>query len=139
MFRNPSLDSIRDILHHAKSIAVVGLSDNPLRTSYHISELMQSHGYQIFPVNPMIEAILSEYSYASVLDLPQSVDIINVFRNSEALYGVVEEAIQTDCPVIWAQQGVYDEEAAQLAHTHGKIIIMDLCISIMYNRLIGSS
>lgn len=138
MFSNPSNDRIRDILRNARTIAVVGLSDNPERTSYAIAAQMQARGYRIIPVNPQVSEVLGERPYASLLDVPEPIDIINVFRRSDALYGVVEEAVQTSAPVIWAQQGIFDERAAELAEAHGKEMIMDRCIAVMHSVLLGS-
>lgn len=134
MFENPSADEYRRIFENAKAIAVVGLSDNPARTSYQIAAEMQRRGYRIVPVNPTIEQVLGETSYASLKEIPFPVDIVNVFRRSEALKGVVEEAVQLSAPVIWAQQGVFDEEAAELAGDHGKTMVMDRCIKVMHSQ-----
>jgi uncharacterized protein len=139
MFNNPNMSALKQILMNTKTIAVVGLSDNPERTSYQIAERMQRIGYRILPVNPQIQNVLGETAYASLQDISISVDMINVFRRSDALLGVVEDAVSTNAPVIWAQQGVYDEEAADLATKHGKTMIMDLCVAVMYARLMNQN
>lgn len=136
MFENPSNDTIRDLLKNAANIAVVGLSDKPNRESYLVAAEMQKRGYHIIPVNPKVTEVLGEKAFPSLKDIPEKVDIIDVFRNSEALYAVVEEAVQTDCPVIWAQQGIYNEDAAQLAKDHDKTMIMDRCIMVMHSLLV---
>ncbi|WDL99311.1 CoA-binding protein [Alicyclobacillus sp. ALC3] len=135
MFQNPNTDEIRDILKRSKTIAVVGLSDNPNRDSYAVAQQMQRHGYRIIPVNPTIGEVLGEKSYPSLADIPDDVeiDIIDIFRRSDALKAVVEEAVKTDAPVIWAQEGVYDEEAAKIAADHGKTMVMDRCIKVMHS------
>jgi uncharacterized protein len=133
VFQNPSNNEIKDILTSAKTIAVVGLSDNPLRESYAIASEMQKHGYKIVPVNPNVTEVLGEKAYASVTAIPHPVDIINIFRKSEALPAVVQDAVQTSAPVIWAQQGVYNEEAAEIAQSAGKTMVMDRCIKVMHS------
>jgi len=136
MFENPGNDELRQILRDATHIAVVGLSDNPERESYAVAQEMQKRGYRIIPVNPKVNEALGEKAYPSLAELPEHVDIIDVFRKSDALYSVVEEALQTDCPVIWAQQGIFDERAAQLAHHHNKTMVMDRCIMVMHSLLV---
>jgi predicted CoA-binding protein len=136
VFSNPPQEQLREILQSAKTIAVVGLSANPDRPSHHVSAEMQRRGYRIIPVNPGLESVLGEKAYPSLLDVPEPVDIVNVFRRSEALLSVVQEAVQTSAPVIWAQEGVYDERAADLARQHGKVIVMDCCIAVMHSLLV---
>jgi uncharacterized protein len=133
MFSNPSNEDFRNILRSAKTIAVVGLSDNPDRESYAVSREMQRRGYRVIPVNPNITEVLGEKAYRSLGDIKEQIDIIDIFRRSDALKAVVEEAIQTTAPVIWAQQGVYDEEAADIAEQHGKTMVMDRCIMVMHS------
>ena len=121
-------DLIAELLKSAKTIAVVGLSDSPLRTSHGVSQYMQSQGYRIIPVNPAITESLGEKSYASLLDVPEKIDIVNVFRRSEFVPDVVEEAIQLKVPAIWMQEGVVHEEAAEKARQAGIFVVMDRCI-----------
>ncbi|MDI3328696.1 MAG: CoA-binding protein [Alicyclobacillaceae bacterium] len=137
MFSNPSEDVLREILLNARTIAVVGLSADPDRPSHAVSAQMQKRGYRIIPVNPKLSEVLGERSYPSLLDIPHPVDIVNVFRRSEALPDVVREAVQISAPVIWAQEGVYDEEAAAIAARHGKTMIMDRCIAVAHSILVG--
>ena len=106
----PESDAIAELLKRAKTIAVVGLSDNPFRASHGVSAYMQSQGYHIIPVNPHIASSLGEKAYASLLDLPEKVDIVNVFRRSEFLEEIVEQAIQLKVAAVWAQEGVIDLE-----------------------------
>jgi predicted CoA-binding protein len=129
-FENPSREEIKQILEKTKIIAVVGLSDNPDRTSYMVSEAMQNKGYRIIPVNPNAEQILGEKCYASLTDIPEQIDIVNVFRRSEFIVPIAEEAIKIKAKVLWLQQGVYNEEAASLAGNQGLSVIMDRCIKV---------
>ena len=121
-------DRITELLKSAKTIAVVGLSDSPLRTSYGVSQYMQSQGYRIIPVNPAITESLGEQAYASLLDVPEKIDIVNVFRRSEFVPEVVEEAIRLKVPAIWMQEGVVHEESAEKARAAGIFVVMDRCI-----------
>lgn len=133
MFENPSPDELGRILRDAKVIAVVGLSDNPERESYAVSMEMQRRGYRVIPVNPTVTEVLGEKAYGTLEEIPHSVDIVNIFRRSEALVGVVQDAVKLDAPVIWAQQGIHNEEAAKIAKEHGKTMIMDRCIMVMHS------
>jgi len=124
----PNSDSILELLTRAKTIAVVGLSDSPLRPSYGVSAYMQAQGYKIIPVNPMISEALGEKSYASLLEVPEKIDIVNVFRRPEFVNEVVEHAIQLKVPAIWMQEEVINEAAASRARKAGIFVAMDLCI-----------
>lgn len=121
-------EQIAELLKSAKTIAVVGLSDNPLRASYRVSQYMQSQGYRVIPVNPSIRESLGEKAYASLDEVPQKIGIVNVFRRSEHVPEVVEEAIRLKVPVIWMQEGVIHEEAARKARQAGIFVVMDRCI-----------
>jgi predicted CoA-binding protein len=121
-------DPIYDLLLRAKTIAVVGLSDNPLRPSYGVSAYMQSHGYRIIPVNPQIREALGEKSYGSVLDFPGPIDIVDVFRRPEFVDEIVDQAIQLKTPAIWLQEEVVNERAAERARKAGMLVVMDRCI-----------
>jgi len=121
-------ERITELLKTAKTIAVVGLSDSPLRTSHGVSLYMQSQGYRIIPVNPNITEWLGEKAYPALLDVPEKIDIVNVFRRSDAVPEVVEQAIQIQAPAIWMQEGVMHEEAAERARQAGIFVVMDLCI-----------
>lgn len=137
MYQHPTNDTLRDWLTEVKTIAVVGLSDKPERTSYQIAATMQARGYRIIPVNPMITEVLGEKSYASLEEIPEKVGMVNVFRRSEELYAVVEAAIRAGATRIWAQSGVYDEQAAELARQNGVEIVMDQCLAVAHSNLIG--
>jgi predicted CoA-binding protein len=121
-------ERITELLETAKTIAVVGLTDTPMRPSYGVSHYMQSQGYRIIPVNPNIEQWEGEKAYPSLLEVPGKIDIVDVFRRSEAVPEVVEHAIQIKAPVIWMQEGVVHEEAAEKARQAGIFVVMDRCI-----------
>lgn len=135
MFENPTDETLRHVLSTAKTIAIVGLSDKPHRDSYEVASYLQRAGYRIIPVNPAIKEVLGEPSVTSLDDLATDVDIINVFRRSDALLDLVHDASKLSAPVIWAQLGVEDETAAQEAQSAGKTVVMDRCIKIEHHRL----
>src|SRR5271157_1514633 len=130
------VESITELLKTAKTIAVVGLSDSPFRTSYGVSEYMQSQGYRIIPVNPLVRESLGVKAYASLSDVPERIDIVNVFRRSEHVPEVVEEAIRLRVPAIWMQEGVVHEAAAEKARRAGIFVVMDRCILKEHRRLL---
>jgi predicted CoA-binding protein len=121
-------DPIRDLLAKVKTIAVVGLSDSPLRPSYGVSAYMQTQGYRIIPVNPQIAEALGEKSYPSLLDVPEKIDLVDVFRRPEYVDEIVEQAIQLKIPAIWLQEEVINEHAAEKARKAGMFVVMDRCI-----------
>ncbi|MFC3211629.1 CoA-binding protein [Planomicrobium okeanokoites] len=127
---NPSREEIKEVLDNAKTIAVVGLSPNPNRTSYMVSEAMQKAGYRIIPVNPVADEVLGEKSYASLKDVPEPVDIVNVFRRSEFLEELAEEFTEIDCPVFWTQLNVVDDKVFKRLQEEGYTVIMDRCIKV---------
>lgn len=129
-FQNPTREQIKDILQNSTTVAVVGLSDNPERVSYMVSEAMQAKGYTIIPVNPNAEMILGQKSYASLKDIPEQVDIVNVFRRSEHTPPVAEEAVAIGAKTLWLQLGIASEEAADIAIQGGLQVIMDRCIKV---------
>ena len=126
---------MRDVLTNAKVIAVVGHSDKPERTSYRIAQFLQEIGYTVYPVNPLVNEIDGQPSYSSLKDVPEPVDIVNVFRRSEYLSAIVDEAIAVNARTVWAQLGVYDQQSAQKALDAGLNIVMDACIKVEYLRL----
>ncbi|HEY9742123.1 MAG TPA: CoA-binding protein [Coleofasciculaceae cyanobacterium] len=126
---------MRDVLTNAKVIAVVGYSDKPERTSYRIAQFLQEIGYNVYPVNPLVNEIDGQPSYSSLKDVPEPVDIVNVFRRSEYLSAIVDEAIAVNARTVWAQLGVYDQQSAQKALDAGLNIVMDACIKVEYLRL----
>jgi predicted CoA-binding protein len=124
----PNSDPIADLLKRSRTIAVVGLSNSPLRPSHGVSAYMQTQGYRIIPVNPKIHGSLGEKSYASLLDVPEKIDIVNVFRRPEFVEEIVDQAIQLKVPAIWMQESVVHEKAAEKARQAGMFVIMDRCI-----------
>jgi hypothetical protein len=127
-------ERITNLLQEAKTIAVVGLTDSPVRPSYGVSGYMQSQGYRIVPVNPLIEESLGEKAYGSLLDVPEKIDIVNIFRRPDAVPEIVDQAIQLKVPAIWMQEGVIHEEAAQKARDAGIFVVMDRCILKEHRR-----
>ncbi len=132
---NPSAnDEIGELLKRAKTIAVVGLSDSPLRPSYGVSAYMQQQGYRIIPVNPSIHGALGEKAVASLSDIHEKVDIVDVFRRSEFVPEVVDEAIKLGVSAVWMQEGVVHEAAAEKARKAGIFVVMDRCILKEHQR-----
>jgi predicted CoA-binding protein len=139
MHANPDTREIRDLLIHARTVAVVGLSDREYRTSHAIASALQGFGYRIFPVNPNLSGqVLGEEPYATVEDIPEQVDIVDVFRRSAKVMPVAEDAVASGAKVLWMQSGVVNEEAAAYAREHGLTVVMDRCIKVDYARLVGS-
>jgi uncharacterized protein len=128
MASQPVSDPITEILQRARTIAVVGLSDNPLRPSHGVAAYLQTQGYRIVPVNPQIESALGEKSYPSLLDVPEKIDIVDIFRRPEFVEEVVDQAIQLKVPAVWMQEEVIHEKAAQKARAAGLFVVMDRCI-----------
>ncbi|HMJ20522.1 MAG TPA: CoA-binding protein [Terriglobales bacterium] len=124
----PDSDPIRDLLKRSRTIAVVGLSNSPLRPSHGVSAYMQTHGYRIIPVNPLIPASLGEQSYGSLLEVPEKIDIVNIFRRPEYVEAIVDQAIRLKVAGIWMQESVVHEKAGEKARRAGIFVIMDRCI-----------
>lgn len=129
------------LLQHAKTIAMVGLSSDPMRPSHFAAIYMQSEGYDIIPVNPRLagQTILGETVYASLLDIPKErkVDIVDVFRKSEDVPAVLDEAIEIGAPIFWMQLGIVNEEAAARARAAGMNVVMNRCVKIEHARFFG--
>ena len=125
-------DPIYELLSRTKTIAVVGLSDNPMRPSHGVSAYMQAAGYRIIPVNPQIAEALGEKAYPSLLDVPlevaEKIDLVDVFRRPEFVDEIVEQAIQLKIPAIWLQEDVINEGAAEKARKAGILVVMDRCV-----------
>ncbi|GAK11105.1 succinyl-CoA synthetase, alpha subunit-related enzyme [Geomicrobium sp. JCM 19039] len=130
---NPSREEIGRILKNAKRIAVVGLSDDPYRTSNSVSLAMQDAGYEIIPVNPMIEKALGVKAVDSLEDINGPIDIVNVFRRSEFVTEVAREAVRVNAKVFWTQLDVVSEEGYQIAKDHGMDVVMDRCIKVEHS------
>ena len=128
MSRSSPSDPVTELLQQAKTIAVVGLSDSPLRPSHGVSAYMQAHGYRIIPVNPHIDEALGEKAYRSLLEVPGKIDIVNIFRRPQFVEEVVDQAIQLRIPAVWMQEDVINQRAAEKARNAGMFVAMDLCI-----------
>lgn len=135
-WENPENKQIKSILESAKTIAVVGLSNDPNKVSYQVSKVMQSIGYRIIPVNPTVDEVLGEQSYASLTDITIDFDIINVFRRPEYLPSIAREAAETNCRVFWTQQGIKNQVAYDYLKDHDFTVIMDKCIKVAYAGLV---
>lgn len=129
-YQHPSRKEIKVILEQAATIAVVGLSDDPAKTSHMVSEAMQHKGYRIIPVNPNATSILGETCYASLKDIPVPIDIVNVFRRPEHTPPIAQEAVAIGAKVLWLQLGIVNEEASTIASEGGLQVIMDRCIKV---------
>jgi predicted CoA-binding protein len=119
------LHCIEEQLSKSRTIAVVGLSPNPERDSYRVSKYMQEQGYRIIPVNPLTDEVLGEKSYPDLKSVPEPIDMVDIFRRSELVAPVVEEAIQVGAKYVWMQDGVVDEESAEKALAAGLLVVMD--------------
>jgi uncharacterized protein len=121
--------SITELLASAKTIAVVGLSAKPHRPSFGVAETLQSSGYRIFPVNPNEDEVLGEKCYARLEDIPEKIDIVDIFRRPEFVPEIVDAAIRIGARAIWMQEGVEDEQSAARARRAGLFVVMDRCIA----------
>jgi uncharacterized protein len=138
MHANPNRQEIRDLLDRARTVAVVGLSDRPYRTSHAIAGALQDYGYKIFPVNPNLRGpVLGEEPYECATDIPSTIDIVDVFRRSEKVMPVAKDAVAAGAKVLWLQSGVINEEAAAYATEQGLTVVMDRCIKVDYASLVG--
>jgi predicted CoA-binding protein len=134
-FQNPSDATIRALLASPRTIAVVGCSPSPDRDSHRIARLLQEKGHRVIPVNPGCQEILGETCYSTLREIPERVDMVDIFRRSEHVAPVVSEAIEVGAKIIWMQLGVIDEAAASKAQGAGLTVVMDRCPAIEYRRL----
>lgn len=134
-FENPSADERRDLLQRVKTIAVVGLSPKPDRPSYGVARALQGFGYRVIPVRPALDAVLGEKAYAALGDVPEKIDLVDVFRAAEHIDAVVDECLALGLPAIWIQEGIVNEAAAQRARAAGMTVVMDRCIYKDYMAL----
>jgi predicted CoA-binding protein len=134
-FQNPSDATIQAVLATPKTVAVVGCSPSPERDSHRIARLLQARGHRVIPVNPGHQEILGETCYASLRDIPEHVDMVDIFRRSEQVAPIVDEAIAVGAKIVWMQLGVIDEQAAAKAQNAGLTVVMDRCPAIEYRRL----
>ncbi len=137
MVINPSDTEVRDLLQRYRRIAVLGLSDKPDRPSHGVAAYLQRAGYAITPVNPMIDEALGVRAVDSLSEVEQPVEIVDVFRRSEDVPPVVEDAIASGAKVLWLQLGIVNETAAQRAREAGMTVIQDLCLKVEHARLLG--
>lgn len=129
--------TIQRVINTAKTIAVVGLSNNELRASYFVGYYLKRHGYKVIPVNPRETEILGETCYPSLLDVPDPIDIVNVFRAPAALPDIARDAVAVKAGALWCQFGVINEEGAQIAEDGGVTVVMDRCIKVEHARYVG--
>jgi predicted CoA-binding protein len=130
-------EMLKDILLSTKTIASVGLSTNPMKASYGVVAYLQARGYHIIPVNPKATEILQEKAYPDLSSIPEKVDVVQIFRRPEDVPPVVEEAIKIGAKVVWMQEGIVNEEAAEKAREAGLQVVMDACMRATHQRLIG--
>ena len=129
--------TIQRVLHHARTIAVVGLSNNELRASHFVGFYLKRHGYRVVPVNPKESSILGEPTFKSLSDVPVPIDVVNVFRAPDALPAIAREAVAVHAGTMWCQFGVINEEGARIADEGGLSVVMDRCIKVEHARFIG--
>jgi len=129
--------TIQRVLNTAQTIAVVGLSGNPLRASNFVGYYLKRHGYRVIPVNPRESEILGETSYKSLLDVPERVDVVNVFRAPDALPGIARDVVAIGAGTLWCQFGVINAEGARIAEDGGVTVVMDRCLKVEHARYAG--
>ena len=129
--------TIQRVLHHARTIAIIGLSPNELRASYFVGYYLKRHGFRVIPVNPREQEILGEKSHKSLVDVTEHVDIVNVFRAPDALPAIAEEAVKIKAGNLWCQFGVINEDGARIAESGGVSVIMDRCLKVEHARYAG--
>ena len=129
--------TIQRALHHARTIAIVGLSRNEQRARYFVGYYLKRHGYRVIPVNPREREILGEKSFGSLLDVPERVDLVNVFRAPDALPSIATEAVKIGAATLWCQYSVINEEGARIAAAAGLSVVMDRCLKVEHARYVG--
>lgn len=125
---NATSGEIRELLRSARTIAVVGLSDKPERDSYHVAAYLQQRGYRIIPVNPAISEVLGEKAYASLREVPEKIDVVDIFRRADAVPAIVEDAIAIGARAVWMQEGIVHNAAAEKARAGGLQVVMNKCM-----------
>lgn len=135
MFRNPDPEAICALLREVKTVAVVGLSPNPARPAFRIARALQGFGYRVIPVRPKVESVLGEKAYASLAEVPEKIDLVDVFRAAEHVGPIVDECLRLGLKRIWLQDGIVNEEAAAKASAAGMTVVMDRCIWRDYTSL----
>ena len=129
---------LKEILQSGRTIASVGLSSNPQKESYGIASYLKQQGYHVIPVNPTADEIMGEKSYPDLQSVPEKIDVVQVFRKPEDVPPVVDDAIQAGAKVVWMQEGIVNEEAAQKARQAGLQVVMDACMRSAHRKLIGA-
>ena len=135
MHANPSDDDLRQLLTEAKTVAIVGASSNPERSSHGIMRMLQSVGYRVIPVNPGETAVLGEQAYSRLEDIPEHVDVVDVFRRAEDTPPIADSAVAIGAKALWLQSGISNEETAARATTGGLVVVMNACIGVMHAML----
>ena len=135
-FENPKDEKLKKILEESKTIAVVGLSPDTSRPSFMVANYLKRSGYKIIPVNPKYPEILEEKSYPNLKDIPEKVDIVDIFRRSEEVLPIVEDAIKIKAKVVWMQEGIMNSDAAKRAEENGFLVVMDRCMYKEHRRLL---
>jgi predicted CoA-binding protein len=135
--RYQNTETIQNVVHNSKTVAVVGLSANILRASFFVGFYLKRHGYKVIPVNPREPAILGEKCYPSLKDVPVPIDVVNVFRAPAALPGIAEEAVSVKAKNLWCQFSVINEEGGRIAEDGGVSVIMDRCFKVEHARYVG--
>lgn len=133
--QNATSEEIRQILQSYNAVAVVGLSDKPDRPSYGVAHYLKRQGYRIIPVNPMLKAVDEEKAYPELLSIPEVVDIVDIFRKPEDVPGIVDQAIRKKAKVIWMQEGIVNNEAAEKARAAGLKVVMNKCMLKEHRKL----
>lgn len=128
---------MKEILSSAKTVASFGVSSNPSKVSNSVAKYLQDHGYHVIPVNPTAEEILGEKAYPDLESIPEKIDVVQIFRRSEDVPPVVDSAIKVGAKVVWMQEGIVNEDAAQKAREAGLQVVMDACMRATHQRLIG--
>jgi uncharacterized protein len=134
-YQNPSDEVLRQLLSDASTIAMVGASSNPEKESHGIMRKLQAAGYRVIPVNPKETAVLGERAYASLIDVPERIDIVDVFRRAEDTPSIADDAVTIGATALWLQTGIVSEEAAERASTGGLTVVMDACIGVTHSLL----
>jgi hypothetical protein len=129
---------LKEILLSAKTIASVGVSSNPNKESYRIAAYLKAQGYRVIPVNPTVSEIMGEKSYPDLQSIPEKIDVVQVFRRPEDVPPVVDDAIKAGAKVVWMQEGIVNEEAAEKARNAGLQVVMDTCMRAAHRSLIGA-
>lgn len=139
--QNASDEEIAKILQQAKTVAVVGLSDNPEKDSYHVAAYLKAAGYRVIPVNPNVQEVLGEKAYPSLAAIPPEVaiDVVDIFRRPEFIPAIVDEAIARGAKAVWMQRGLAHNAAADQARAAGLAVVMDRCMMVEHRRLLGNS